>query len=58
MGRPSSPLKNPAPCFDWLSMSGSLMDFKELFPLTLSLSKGPSVFFNGLLGYERGLYKM
>ncbi len=33
-------LKNPAPCFDELSMSGSPPRVSYSFPLTLSLSKG------------------
>jgi hypothetical protein len=41
----SSPLKNPTPCFDKLSMSGSPTRFHYVFPLTLSLSKGAQALF-------------
>jgi integrase len=44
-GGVSSPLKNPTPCFDKLSMSGSPPRFHCVFPLTLSLSKGAQALF-------------
>ena len=44
-GRFSRLLKNPTPCFDKLSMSGSPPRFHCTFPLTLSLSKGAQILF-------------
>src|SRR5437879_2045179 len=50
-----SPLKNPAPCFESLSMSGPPHGILRCFPLTLRLSKGELLFQRAVIRLDEEL---